>query len=162
MQEGHASICAVCPQHTGYTHAYATADSCDSQSHGCVERQQSYSYLNEKLQHNTNILPSFPHRLPPGYPGRASEIASRTGTVRSSSCDCCFGRWLMADTRQVNWLLHQIEATHKLFNRSSPKSGFLGWCSASDWGSSMRVMALIEVSGSAGMRNARFGSAHLW
>jgi hypothetical protein len=37
MQEGHASVCAVCPQHTGYTHAYATTYSCDSQSHGCVE-----------------------------------------------------------------------------------------------------------------------------
>jgi hypothetical protein len=41
MQEGHASVCAVCPQHTGCTHADATADSCDSQSHGCVERRQS-------------------------------------------------------------------------------------------------------------------------
>jgi hypothetical protein len=43
MQEGYTSVCAVCPQHTGYTgtHAYATTYSCDSQSHGCVERRQS-------------------------------------------------------------------------------------------------------------------------
>jgi hypothetical protein len=27
MQEGHASVCAVCPQHTGCTHADATTDS---------------------------------------------------------------------------------------------------------------------------------------
>jgi hypothetical protein len=39
MQEGHASVCAVCPQHTGCTPADATTDSCDSQSHGYVERR---------------------------------------------------------------------------------------------------------------------------
>ena len=41
MQEGHASVCAVCPQHTGCTPADATTDSCDSQSYGYVERRQS-------------------------------------------------------------------------------------------------------------------------
>jgi hypothetical protein len=39
--EGHASVCAVCPQHTGCTLADATTDSCGSRSHGCVERRQS-------------------------------------------------------------------------------------------------------------------------
>jgi hypothetical protein len=34
MQEDYTSVCAVCPQHTRYTHAYATTYSCDSQSHG--------------------------------------------------------------------------------------------------------------------------------
>jgi hypothetical protein len=40
-KEGHAWVCAVCPQHTGCTPADATTDSCDSQSHRYVERRQS-------------------------------------------------------------------------------------------------------------------------
>jgi hypothetical protein len=41
LPEGHASVCAVCPQQTGCTHADATTESYDSQSHGYVERRQS-------------------------------------------------------------------------------------------------------------------------
>jgi hypothetical protein len=36
MQEGHASVCAVCPQHTGCTPADATTDSCDLPNTGTL------------------------------------------------------------------------------------------------------------------------------
>jgi hypothetical protein len=46
MQEAHASVCAVRPQHTGCTLVNATTDSCDSQSHGYVKRRQSSAAAN--------------------------------------------------------------------------------------------------------------------
>jgi hypothetical protein len=52
MQAGHAA-CAACPQNTGCTHANATTDSCDSQSHGYVKRQQSSDTANAAREGET-------------------------------------------------------------------------------------------------------------